>query len=445
MRAEVISVGDELTSGQRLDTNSQWLSERLGDLGIHVLYHTTVSDDQEAHARVLREAIGRVDLVVSSGGLGPTADDLTRHAIAQAAGVELVLDEAVLDRIRGLFGRRGRTMPPSNEVQAMFPRGSRVIPNPHGSAPGIDIDIERSIVADVHAHARESAGANDRRQGTVRIIALPGVPSELKEMWQETVEPHLRAVSGGGVILHRRIKCFGVGESDLEQMLPDLIRRGREPTVGITVHRATITLRITAAGSSPEACRAAIGPTARTIYECLGDLAFGEEDDELQHALVRILAAQGKRLAVAEWGPGGLLSKWLGGADPTAATFVGGVVVRSSDALRRALGIEQKLVEGRDPDGANTVAAMATACRERFAADYALATGPYPDEGHTSPARIYFAWADAGTSHTGSAVYAGHSDVAPARAAKQALNHLRLALVQAPNPKSQIPNKSQSG
>jgi nicotinamide-nucleotide amidase len=431
MRAEVIAIGDELTSGQRLDTNSQWIAERLGDLGIRVVFHTTVGDDLEAHARVMREAIARADLVVSSGGLGPTADDLTRHAIAQAAGVELVLDQAALNHIRGLFGRRGRTMPPSNEVQAMFPRGSRVVPNPHGSAPGIDIDVQRPS----GGGARTDTAEGQSSKGQVRIIALPGVPTELKEMWHATVEPQLRAVSGGGVIVHRRIKCFGVGESDLEQMLPDLIRRGREPTVGITVHRATITLRITASGSSPEECQAAMEPTAQTIYQCLGELVFGEEDDELEHALVRVLAAQGKRLAVAEWGPGGLLSRRLGAADPSSAVFVGGVVVRSGEALRRALGVEPKLIEGRDPDGAAMVAAMATACRERFAADYALAIGPFPAEGAASLARVHFAWADAQGSHTASAPFASHWDVAPARAAKQALNHLRLALVRSSNPK----------
>ena len=143
MRAEIISIGDELTSGQRLDTNSQWLSQRLGELGIPVVFHTTVADDLDANIEVFRTAIGRADIVVSTGGLGPTADDLTRDAIAAAAGVELVEDAAAMEHIKNLFARRKREMPERNKLQALFPRGSQVIPNPEGTAPGIDFTIPR--------------------------------------------------------------------------------------------------------------------------------------------------------------------------------------------------------------------------------------------------------------------------------------------------------------
>src|SRR5262245_50641969 len=144
MTAEVIAIGDELTSGQRLDTNSQWLAERLGELGVPVLFHTTVADDLAANVRVFKAAIDRADIVVASGGLGPTADDLTRDALAAATGTQLVLDEASLAHIRALFARRrNREMPPRNRVQAMFPEGSRPIPNPHGTAPGIAVAVPR--------------------------------------------------------------------------------------------------------------------------------------------------------------------------------------------------------------------------------------------------------------------------------------------------------------
>src|SRR5262245_48715519 len=156
MHAEIISIGDELTSGQRLDTNSQWLSTRLGELGVSVLYHTTVADQLDANVAVFRAAAERADIVVASGGLGPTADDLTREALAKLAGVELVLDPNALSYIENLFARRKRPMPERNHVQAMFPRGSRVIHNPAGTAPGIDIDLPRP--------GRSSA----------RIFSLPG-------------------------------------------------------------------------------------------------------------------------------------------------------------------------------------------------------------------------------------------------------------------------------
>ena len=234
MQAEIISIGDELTSGQRLDTNSQWLSTRLGELGVTVIYHTTVADNLEANIAVFRQAAQRADIVVATGGLGPTADDLTRDAIAAAADVELgVHCRACLSTFESLFARRKRPMPERNRVQAMFPRGSRVIPNPAGTAPGIDIELPRS-------------GKPRPRE----FSRFPECRPKCSKCGRQTVAPAIAAMFGAPqVIRHKQIKCFGVGESDLEQMLPDLIRRGRDPQVGITVSGATITLRITASGS----------------------------------------------------------------------------------------------------------------------------------------------------------------------------------------------------
>ncbi|MEE9603802.1 MAG: CinA family nicotinamide mononucleotide deamidase-related protein, partial [Thermoguttaceae bacterium] len=294
MIAEVISIGDELTSGQRLDTNSQWISQRLAELGVRVGFHTTVADDLAASIAIFQAAVGRADLVVTTGGLGPTADDLTRESLAAAAGCELVRNDDALETIREMFRRFGRKMPRSNELQAMFPAGSRPIPNAHGTAPGIAMEFARP--------SREPC----------RLFALPGVPTELFGMWQQSVAPAISAaLPAGRVIRHRRIKCFGAGESKMEEMLPDLVRRGRTPSVGITASGATITLRITAEGANEEECHAAMEPTVATIRECLGTLVFGEEDDELEHAVARLLAERDATLAVAEWGTGGQIAHWL--------------------------------------------------------------------------------------------------------------------------------------
>src|SRR5262245_45922755 len=190
MRAEIIAIGDELTSGQRLDTNSQWVSERLNELGVHVAFHTTVGDDLDDNITVFRNAIDRAEIVVATGGLGPTADDLTRDAIAAAVGVELVQDDAALEHIKNLFARRKRAMPEQNLRQAQFPRGTRVVPNPHGTAPGIDLEV-----------------------GRCRIFALPGVPAEMFEMWAATVAPAISSMfPSPRVIRHHRVKVFGAGE-----------------------------------------------------------------------------------------------------------------------------------------------------------------------------------------------------------------------------------------
>jgi nicotinamide-nucleotide amidase len=412
MQAEVISIGDELTSGQRLDTNSQWLSTRLGELGVQTVYHATVADDLAANIEVFRHAAQRVDLVVATGGLGPTADDLTRDAIAAAMNVDLVLDPAALAHIENLFARRKRPMPPQNRLQAMFPRGSRVIPNPAGTAPGIDIDFPRS-----------------GRQPS-RIFALPGVPAEMREMWDQTVAPAIAAMIGSPqVIRHRQIKCFGVGESDLEQMLPDLIRRGRDPQVGITVHGATITLRITAHGNSAEECFRAMEPTVATIHECLGNLVFGEGDDELEHAVARLLTAQKKTLATAEWGSGGMIDDWLSATSLARDCFLGGIVVRNAAAWQRLFGPNDGASIVHDKSQA--AARMAQECRTKFAADFGLAVGELPpvDPQANEPPLLYFAVADENGVTAKSAPYAGHPDILKARGAKQALNLLRLTLL----------------
>ena len=245
MRAEVIAIGDELTSGQRLDTNSQWLAAELGLLGVPVTFHTTAADTVAAGVEAFRVAAGRADLVVATGGLGPTADDLTRDVLAELAGCPLELSAEALAAVESRFTRRGVPMPETNRRQALFPRGCRIIPNPEGTAPGLDVDVRE-----------------DGRR--CRIFALPGVPAEMRTMWRETVATAiLGMLPQKATIVQRRIKCFGAGESAIEAMLPDLVHRGRDPLVGITAHEATITLRIAARGRDEAECLAKIAQIGR--------------------------------------------------------------------------------------------------------------------------------------------------------------------------------------
>lgn len=406
--AEVISIGDELTSGQRLDTNSQWLSQQLGDLGIRVVYHTTVADDLAANLAVFRNARDRADLIVCTGGLGPTADDLTRDAVAATAGVDLVLDEPSLQHIERLFARRQRPMPPSNRLQAMFPRGARVIPNPHGTAPGIDMDLAR-------------AGA-----APARMFCLPGVPAEMREMWQATVAPAIEKTLGEDrrILRHFPIKCFGVGESDLEQMLPDIIRRGRDPLVGITASHATLTLRITASGRSPEECALSAGATIETIRQCLGTLVYSEQDEELSDVVARQLQAAGRTLTTVEIGTPGLLANWLAKIPDAAAWRLGGFTFQ-----RDALPAEWR----KTVDTAETfdTAALAELARRWTGADYGLAIGPAPAIARPGEPAGTIDIGLAGPAGTAvrALAYTGHPDILSTRTAKHALNELRLALL----------------
>ncbi len=318
--AEVISIGDELTSGARLDTNTQWLSQRLGELGVSVRFQTTVGDLLEEHIEVLRIATARADLVVTSGGLGPTADDLTRDALAAVSGKPLVQSDAALAHIESLFTRRGRTMPPRNQVQAMFPEGAAEIFNPRGTAPGIDLLVPS-----------ESGRMS-------RVFALPGVPDEMKEMFVETVMPRIIAqIAGRKVMKQAVIKCFGLGESDFEARLGEMISRLRFPRVGITVSAATISLRIATEAETEAECDAMIETTRQEILQRVGPYVFGEgEDFELQHALAGLLEQRGERLATIEVGHAAPLAGWLADIVPREA-YAGGLVTAAIETTAAAL------------------------------------------------------------------------------------------------------------
>jgi nicotinamide-nucleotide amidase len=349
-RAEIIAVGSELTCGSKLDTNSQWLSIELAGIGVPVASHTVVADELDAMVSLFREAAVRSDLVVISGGLGPTLDDLTRQALADAAGVPLVRHEPSLARIRELFESRGRVMPERNVIQAMFPEGAMPIHNPRGTAPGVWF---------------ESAQPGGR---VCRFVALPGVPSELRPMFRESVLPRLPA--GERVIRHFRINAFGAGESAVEEKLGDVTARGREPEVGITAHEATITLRITAVGPTVEQCEQQVAETRALIRERLGDLVFGEEEEQLQDIVVRRLRERGETLAIVETPlSGGCMTEWLTAVPDVDDVLRGGLTAVSLD-----IGLDQNHATATPHLEENSPARMlAEAYRTAFRATWGVA------------------------------------------------------------------------
>jgi len=411
MRAEVIAIGDELTTGQRLDTNSQWISRELGVLGIPVAFHTTICDGLEDGVAALGIALARAEVVVITGGLGPTADDLTRDVLALVSGQPLELDAASLAAVETRFARRGMPMAESNRRQALFPRSSRIIPNPEGTAPGIDISLSRD------------GGAGGSAAGVCRVFALPGVPAEMRLMWRLSVAPALVAMDPEqATIAFRRIKCFGAGESALEAMLPDLIRRGRDPLVGITVHEATITLRIAARGKDEADCRARMAPTEAIIRETLGDLVFGTEDDELEDATLAAVHAANGTLATVEIATHGLVATLFaqGQGRGNQGRFLGGTVLPSSGPA----GQPQPLAE------------LAGACREAWGATHALAVGQsYHHEGREA---VGILLAGPQGVVTVEHVLGGGPELRLVRAAKTALNLVRLQLAGPLPPRSPI-------
>ena len=326
LTAEVISIGDELTSGARLDTNAQWLSRRLGELGIEVAYHSTVGDTLNDNIEVFRIAAGRVDIIVSTGGLGPTRDDLTREALSAVVQRPMHMDESAMQHIEQIFASRKREMPERNRVQAMFPAGSQQIFNPQGTAPGIDMVVPGTRVE------------------TSRIFALPGVPAEMKRMFDETVAQRIIESKGAATeIKHHVMKFFGTGESDMENRLGEMISRGREPRVGITVSTATISLRITAMGQSDAQCQEQIDQTRAEILERVPQFYFGEGDKFEQHDAINAeLVSRGQTLMVVEYGRAAPLGNWFSKLGDSPA-YQGGLSLANSNQLCRMFGGKDEL------------------------------------------------------------------------------------------------------
>lgn len=330
--AEVIAIGDELTTGYRLDTNSRWISQKLCDLGINVMYHSTVGDDLDANTSVFDVAAKRADVIVCTGGLGPTADDLTRQAIATMAGVELELHDDQLQHLEAFFARRGRKMTPSNKIQAHFPAGALAIANPEGTAPGIEFKT---------THTDTPA----------TIFALPGVPAEMKQMWAATVEKKLMGLTGDNSVIHHHvIRCFGSGESHIESLLPDLVKRGRDPLVGITASGGTISLRLTTRAESVERCLEKMSETQTTIESLLGDLVFGYNDDLLETVVAGQLRDDNAILAIHDAGLNGDVASMLlkAGGNVTGAAIRGtGKLLNNEQVIAKAQSILKRTGGGR--------------------------------------------------------------------------------------------------
>jgi nicotinamide-nucleotide amidase len=413
MRAEIISIGSELVSGQSLDTNSRWLSQQLGSLGIPVAFHTTLGDDLEDHRSAFRAAFERADLVIMTGGLGPTQDDLTREALADCAGVPLVEDPGSLAAIEAMFARRNRVMTERNRVQAQFPRGAEPLENPVGTAPGIWMRIGQATVA-----------------------CLPGVPSEMKKMFQEQVVPRLRRLGWGGrVIVHRKINLFGKGESEIEAQAMDLTARGRVPEVGITASEATISFRIAAEGATEEDALRLIEPTAELIYERFGNLVLGEGSDDVAEALAAQLARTGSTLATAESCTGGLIARMLTAIPGISASYPGGVVTYANEAKTELLGVPVEMLAAHGAVSPEVAAAMAEDVRTRLGATVGISTTGVAGPGGGTPEK------PVGLVYLGLSTEKGTQtrrlDMGPERprdfiqllASKAALNWARLALL----------------
>lgn len=275
MNAEIITIGTELLLGQIVDTNAAWLAQRLAALGVNLYYKTTVGDNRERIANAIRLAMQRADVVLTTGGLGPTVDDMTREAIADATGRPLVRDPELVAHITALFRRWGREPSANNLRQADVPEGAQVLPNPIGTAPGLLVE-------------------HDGRY----VIAMPGVPREMKRMMDEQVAPFLRRLVGEDVVIKIRVlHTVGVGESLIDEQIADL-EEGANPTVGLAAHSGQVDVRITARAPNEKQADVMIAQVERVIRKRLGDAIYGADDETLEGVVAQALARFGRGVVI---------------------------------------------------------------------------------------------------------------------------------------------------
>ena len=372
MRAEIVAVGTELLLGQIADTNGQWMSEQLAAIGVDVLHHQAVGDNRARVVEALRLAATRSDVVLVSGGLGPTQDDLTRDAIAAFAGVPLVRHPEIEDMLREKFrGFSGRPMPENNLQQADVPDGARYIVPDRGTAPGLVVDLADGV----------------------RLYAVPGVPREMVEMMRGTILAEL-AERTGAAIVSRVLRLTGMGESAVAEALADLFESSTNPTVAFLATGGEVKVRLTAKAPTPREAETLLAPLVEKVRGRLGDVVFTTDGESLEEAVLRLLRAAGLTMCTAESLTGGSVSARLTGVSGASASFVGAVVAYAEAIKRDVLGVSEATIDGPGVVSEACAREMAAGARRLFLADVALSltgvAGPDPHAGH-DPGLIWIA------------------------------------------------------
>jgi nicotinamide-nucleotide amidase len=415
VRAEIVGVGTELLLGQIANENARWMSERLAEIGIDVLYHEVVGDNAERIVDVLRLATSRADVVLVTGGLGPTQDDITRDALATLLGVPMIRHPEIETMLREKFaGYGGSAMPENNLRQADVPEGARYIIPKRGTAPGLIAELPGG-----------------------RIYAVPGVPAEMVEMMEGTILPDLVSLAGVGVVRSRILRCTGIGESRVAEIVADLFDASTNPTVAYLASSGEVKVRLTAKAPSLEEAEALIEPLAAEVAARLGDVVFTTEDEELEEAVGRLLVDANKTLACAESLTGGGIGARLTSVPGASAYFLGSAVVYTPAAKHAVLAVSEATLAERGAVSEACAREMAAGARRAYAADVAIAVtgaaGPDPHHG-AEPGTVWLALDGGDLTHARGYVSPGGRDRVRRWAEQAALDLARRYLEGRPLP-----------
>lgn len=350
MKACIISIGNELLNGQTVDTNTAWLSGQLFQMGIATAGSWTVPDEQSHIMSAIGQASRDGDLILITGGLGPTDDDITRQAVASWLGVDLEFHPELLTQISSFFENRGKKMAPKNRSQAYLPSGSTALDNPLGTAPGFWVCKD-----------------------SVCLAVMPGVPSEMKQMWTNQVAPRIPSSVDGPVVLSGKLRCIGAGESDIAQKLGNLMERGRNPLINCTCGSGEIVLHIVATAKEKKTAQAMIDTDKRLLRKCLGSWIYGEDDQTLAAVVGNLLRTHHKTIALAESCTGGLLSQMLTDIPGASDYMRAGWITYSNEAKISQLDVPEQVLEECGAVSEPVARCMAQQAAEKSRADISVA------------------------------------------------------------------------
>ena len=349
--AEIVAIGSELLLGQIVDTNSAWMAQRLTALGVNLYFKSVVGDNPGRMKEVIARAVERADIVITSGGIGPTQDDLTREIVAEVTGRKLIQDAGMLEQVEEHFLRRGRTMTPNNIRQSYMPEGAIPIKNPNGTAPSFVVEDPRAV-----------------------IFSLPGVPVEMKWLFENEVEPYLRKKFNLAEVIHYRVlKIVGIGESAVDDKVGHLIANSSNPTVGVLALPGQVDLRIAAKASNREEAMKMIAPVEAEVRGLVGSAIFAADEETMEHVTGRLLREKRRTVAVCEDLTCGQLAERMQNA--SMENFGAGFICNSDGALRAFLNrsADDKFASEVPQDPLKLTDEMARAAREQSGCDFGLA------------------------------------------------------------------------
>jgi nicotinamide-nucleotide amidase len=410
LSAEIIAIGSELLTPEKTDTNSLWLTGKLNEIGIDVKLKTIVGDDSARLEETIRDAVKRSDVVITTGGLGPTEDDITRQISARAIGRELVFHEEIVEHLRERFRNWGREMPEINKRQAFVIEGSEILPNPSGSAVGMTVKI-----------------------GEKFLIILPGPPRENQPMFETHVFQKLKDKSGEIVFRKRILKVSGLGESALDEAIAPIYSAYKSVQTSILFNRSEVEVHLNAQGKTDAEADALNEELSAKIVKTLGIAVFSTNGEEMEEVVGKLLIGKGKTLSVAESCTGGLISQRLTDISGSSRYFIEGVVAYANEAKIETLGVAPEIIEQNGAVSAATAEAMANGMRQKAKTDYAISitgiAGPTGGTPEKPVGTVYIGYSDENLTKSFKIVLPGDRYLIRWRSSQAALDYLRRQIL----------------